>query len=273
MGGLIARYYVLYGAKDVLDAATLPRPTFEGARHVRHLVMLGTPNRGSIDGLAAMLRGIRIGFRRVSPLVLFSFPACYALLPWSDPGTFVDRDGQPMKIDLYDPATWKERGFSIYDPKIRDPFHRHCLRAFPDAGEEAFVRKYSEWERFLAAMLLRARRFQQALDADMGQEGRVKYHLLGGDCRKTLLRAMVTDKRILTSVRRGAVGIPRKRLSQMLLASGDGRVPRQSLLGVPIGARLLPSFPGATIAFACVKHDRIQDDSSIEREVVKLLSD
>jgi len=273
MGGLVARYYLLYGGKDVLGESSPSEPTYEGARHVRHLVMLGTPNRGSIDGLVAMLQGIRLGFRRVSPLVLFSFPACYELLPWSDPGTFLDDRGRPMAIDLYDQATWKDRRFSIYNQKIQNSFHRRCLRVFAKAGEEAFTRKYAEWGRFLAVMLSRAKRFHRAVDADKDPGSQVKYHLLGGNCRKTLLRAMLTERGLYTSTRKHVSGISRQQLRRLLMTPGDGRVPRHSLLGVPIGAKIAPGFPGATITFACVKHDRIQDDSSIEREVVRLLSE
>lgn len=128
MGGLVARYYLLYGGEDLLASASLPEPTMAGAAHVAHAVLLATPNEGSMAGFVSMLRGARVGFRSVSPLVLFTMPSCYEMLPAPGDPVFVDRSGASRALDLYDPETWASHRWSIYDPDLRKTFRADRLR-------------------------------------------------------------------------------------------------------------------------------------------------
>ncbi len=57
MGGLVARYYLRYGTSELPDDGTLPEITWAGARHVDNLVMIGTPNSGSLDSLINLVAG------------------------------------------------------------------------------------------------------------------------------------------------------------------------------------------------------------------------
>src|SRR5262252_2535922 len=50
MGGLVARYYAMYGGRDVLDAP-VACPDWSGARNLNKVVMIATPNAGSIRAL------------------------------------------------------------------------------------------------------------------------------------------------------------------------------------------------------------------------------
>ena len=59
MGGLLARYYLRYGAADLPADGSLPEVTWEGALHVEHLVIIGTPNAGSVDTIDSLLNGFR----------------------------------------------------------------------------------------------------------------------------------------------------------------------------------------------------------------------
>jgi len=54
MGGLIARYYLRYGTQDLNENGSLPELTWAGSKHVEHLVIIGTPNAGSIDSLMSL---------------------------------------------------------------------------------------------------------------------------------------------------------------------------------------------------------------------------
>ncbi len=49
MGRLITRYYQRYGTDDVLDGNIFP-VTGVGARKLRRVVLLGTPNQGTVSG-------------------------------------------------------------------------------------------------------------------------------------------------------------------------------------------------------------------------------
>src|SRR5215510_7025365 len=60
MGGLIARYFAMYGDVDVLARPQQPRPDWRGAQSVRSLVLFATPNAGSMDALRSLIYGYSI---------------------------------------------------------------------------------------------------------------------------------------------------------------------------------------------------------------------
>jgi triacylglycerol esterase/lipase EstA (alpha/beta hydrolase family) len=59
MGGLVARYYLRYGGDRLPSDGPVPIPTWKGAAHVDNLIMIGTPNGGSIDSLVHLIDGYR----------------------------------------------------------------------------------------------------------------------------------------------------------------------------------------------------------------------
>jgi pimeloyl-ACP methyl ester carboxylesterase len=61
MGGLIARYFLRYGKTDVLRDNTF-EVNLDGADRVRRVILLGTPNLGSMSSLHAFIKGKKIGF-------------------------------------------------------------------------------------------------------------------------------------------------------------------------------------------------------------------
>ena len=92
MGGLVARYCVqVLGADDLVD----------------RIITLGTPNRGSLDALEALIAGPKLfradPFRRARRKTLRTFPSVYQLLPQKLPtGELWVRDDAvpPSAIDL-----------------------------------------------------------------------------------------------------------------------------------------------------------------------------
>ena len=105
-GGLVVRTYLGYGGDDPLAGAT-PNP--DAARTIGRVVYVGAPQRGSFDAVACLHRG----FRFAPAGKLFSAgeaAGCqisWDTLPHPDDPVFVDEDGSPLAIDLYDPATWE----------------------------------------------------------------------------------------------------------------------------------------------------------------------
>lgn len=277
MGGLVARYYLLYGGEDVLGWPAPPEPNLSGAAHVANLVLLASPNEGSMKGFLAMLEGSRVGFRRISPLTLFTFPSCFEMLPSPGDPVFVDPEGLPVPTDLYAPETWASHHWSIYDPVVREDFRKECVKRFGESAAPLFTAKYDEWGRYLEAALERARRFHRALDQDKRPEMPTRYHLFGGDCRMTLDRSVVVEARdgIRTAMRpsRRPPGMSRGAFEALVLAPGDGTVTKTSLLGnaVSSGAKASPAFPGAQAAWSCVAHDRIQNDLHVQHRVLAIL--
>lgn len=276
MGGLIVRYYLLYGGEDVLGSATPPEPTMEGAAHVAHAVLLATPNEGSMVGFENMLRGARIGLRSVSPLVLFTMPSCFEVLPAPGDPVFVDGTGATCPLDLYDPATWVTHRWSIYDPDLRKTFRRECDRRFGRQAAQAYDAKYDEWAKYLAAMLARARRFQMAIAADKRVAVPVAMHLFGGDCLSTVSRSIVATSAdgVSPSTSKRPNGMSRRQYAALTRTPGDGRVARTSVAGQPTSSGPQPSAPsiqGASLGWSCVEHDRIQNDAQIQRSILTVL--
>lgn len=270
MGGLVARYFLRFGARDVLGTDPVPPPSWEGAAAVRHAILIGTPNRGSVEGFRAMLHGQRLLWRKVSPLTLFTFPSCYELLPAPDETVFLDADGLPVEADLYDADDWRRYGWSVYGPRTRARFHRACLAELGPDGERAFREKYREWDRFLAAMLERARRFHAALSRGIPPEP-VEIELLGARCQATLARAILYRKsdRFVTATRSGERprGMSRRRFRELTSLPGDGRVTAASLAMRPD-----PDAPDPPrVVWGCRSHDRLIDDETIAGAIIRIL--
>jgi len=118
-GGLLARYFVRFGGVDTLDEDE-PRITFEGGRHVRQVVLVGTPNYGSIAALQDAITGIDIGLSSMRPETIATMPGMFQLLPHPDRTWMIDIRGRRIDLDLFDAATWREHRWSIWDPEVRD---------------------------------------------------------------------------------------------------------------------------------------------------------
>ena len=51
MGGLVARYFLMYGDQDLPTDGSLPELTWAGANYVERVIFVGTPNAGSVEAL------------------------------------------------------------------------------------------------------------------------------------------------------------------------------------------------------------------------------
>lgn len=80
MGGLIARYYLRFGRAEPDANAPV---TWAGARRIRTLILVATPNGGGIPALDAILHGNRVGLSSttLAATVIATMPAIYQLLP------------------------------------------------------------------------------------------------------------------------------------------------------------------------------------------------
>jgi len=118
MGGLVARYYLRYGPRPLPDDGSLPPLDWAGARNVARVVLVGTPNAGSVLAMQDLIDGHRLA--RVLPeypaAVLGTMPAIYQLLPRSRHGALVDAADGQRKIDLDDPALWRDMKWGLASP-------------------------------------------------------------------------------------------------------------------------------------------------------------
>jgi len=212
-GGLVARYYVKYGTADVLDQEPLPPPTYAGAKHVAQVIMLGTPNNGSLETFQSLHQGFRVpNMGRFTPAMVFTMPAAYQLLPHEEETSFLDGNGRPLEVSLYDPANWETYGWSVFSPERLTASQQHL----------------AQQRRFLSLALRRAKRFQQALDTGNPADDPVEYVLFGSDCQPTLRRAELMQG---GSVWRTRFTSDDPVMKSKLFGLGDGSVTKESLLG------------------------------------------
>jgi hypothetical protein len=219
-GGLVVRTYLGYGGADPLAGAP---PSADAARAIGRVVYVGAPQRGSFDALACLHRGFRFApaGRLFAPREAAACQISWDALPHPDDPVFVDEDGAPLAIDLYDPATWDRL-------RLGDP---------ATAAERA-------------GCLARALALHRALDraADLPHPD---LYVIGGRHLPTPARALV---------RRGGAGVhvpppvPRRDDPTIgyLYRPGDGELPEASLRGLPRlpPARVWEAGPKAHAAFA-----------------------
>ena len=281
MGGLIARYAAMYGDADLPEGETPIEPTWAGAKHISKIVMIGVPNEGSADAFATLLEGYSIteGLRRRVPLLnkltaedAVRTPSVFQLLPHPAAVKFLDENLQPLELDLFDPAAWRKYGWS---PIFSDEFRRKFA-----AEEEGKVsdhpskNKLEVLEAYLAAMLYRARRFQQALDANSQDESQVMLLAIGGDCEETLSAPIILRdqkrNRWLTLLHpveyttSAGMKISKRQVTEAMYAPGDGRVTRTSLLGQNLTAENRRQSIPLQAVFGCDLHGQLQRNKSLQ---------
>ena len=257
-GGLVARYYVKYGTVDVLAQDPLPPPNYAGAANVSKVVMLGTPNAGSLEAFQHLHEGLTIPLvGKLSSKTLFTMPASYELLPESGTSIFVDTAGKPLGVDLYDPANWERYGWSVFAPQRLSKRYRQWLRRSFRHGQKDYDEEVAGRRKFLASALHRAEQFHRALRAGDPKEEkqRTQYIILGADCEPTLYRAVLDHKRNSWRTRFRSWRAATRRA---ITTFGDGSVTKESLLGFYYEKDDNPvpdwRLPGARAIFFCESH-------------------
>lgn len=261
MGGLIARYYLRFGTRDVLDG-TPQLVTMAGAAQVRKLVLLGTPNLGSVSSLHAFLNGERVGLKRIAPRTLATMPSGYQLFPHPLANWLVDIDGKALPDELFSADTWHRHAWSVYG-----------AGSGLDAADEAAMRRY------FVHNLERARRFAWMLSVDEPVSP-IRLVLFGGDCHLTPARLLLergdgTDKVRLAPE---DIAAPRAGVAydELMLEPGDGRVTKPSLLARetldPSAPQHEDSFlPVAYPFFLCVHHNVLTSNINFQDNLLNVL--
>jgi pimeloyl-ACP methyl ester carboxylesterase len=261
MGGLVARYYLRYGTRDALDGTPQGVP-MAGAPQVRKLVLLGTPNLGSVGSLHAFLNGERIGLGRISPRTLATMPSGYQLFPHPLASWLVDIDGKALPDDLFDPDTWRRRGWSVYRSD-----------AGADPVDAAAMRRY------FVHNLERARRFAWMLSVEEPVSP-IRIVLFGGDCHLTPARLVLEREGSHDMMRLAPddIAAPRAgvRYDELMLEPGDGRVTKPSLLARetldPSAPQHEDSFlPVAYPFFLCEHHNMLTSNINFQDNLLNVL--
>jgi pimeloyl-ACP methyl ester carboxylesterase len=182
MGGLITRYFLMYGDQDLPRDGSLPKLTWAGAEFVERVILVGTPNAGSVDALVQLVEGMQL-----APLLPYypsaligTFPSTYQLLPrarhapvlWDgDPGRPVD--------DLLDPELWKKMEWGLASPAQA----RTLAILMPEVDDPARRREIALG--YQNRVLARVRAFQAALDRPAKRPPHLGLMLVAGDAEGT----------------------------------------------------------------------------------------
>ncbi len=227
-GGAICRWLARFGSADLAQAeAGTAQPAPELTIH--NVVLVGTANGGSLRTLREMTRGRRyVPFfgRRFEPEMFFTITAFFQDLPTYRTDLFVDAAGEPMAVDLFDPASWERYGWGIWSPRAT----RSLAKRKPP---EARFGSPEQRSRHLATMLDRSQRLQAVL-ADGGPvAAESRYHLIQNVDWETPSQAVLSQEEDGTW-HLGMTGDKEIRkqpaLHAKITALGDGHATRTSQL-------------------------------------------
>ena len=232
MGGLVTRYWLRYGAIDVLGGNDFALNNI-GAGKARKVILVGTPNLGSTSALQQILTGADFGINQIEPEVLLTFPSAYQLLPHPIVDSILSTSGQPLRRDIYDVEKWRALQWGPFNPSLRK---RLKTSGWSDD-------QLDELEKYVGFHLERARRFVWSLTV---KNDKAPHELIvfGGDCVPTPARILIEDIGNESYVRLWPHQIEQPRVSidynSIMLEPGDGAVTKASLLA---RTALDPSVP------------------------------
>lgn len=226
MGGLLARYYIRYGDQDVLGDNEFPVSN-DGGKRIRRVVLLGTPNLGSVRTVQSFIQGKPVGFNRIPPEVIATMPGAYQLLPHGLHDWLITSDGRTLERDQFEARIWRRFEWAIYDPEIRN----EILSRFDNADEAESY--WQTLDAYFEKQLKRARRFTWSLTVPL-PEVHVRHVVFGGDCHLTPARLLVEEIEGESVIRLWPDEIekplPGVDYDRLMLEPGDEAVTKSSLL-------------------------------------------
>ena len=260
MGGLVARYFLRYGGQDIdqMDSADIP---WTGSADIERLIMVGTPNAGSVDSYIELVEGFDAG-RPVLPFypstILGTYPSIYQLLPrprhkaitWDTGGV-----EESAEVDIYDPEIWNKFGWGLASKSLENTQLLENILPEVDSPEKrreiALVQQ--------ARILNRAKKFHELIDIPALPPKGVEMFLVAGDVVDTLSTVKldpITGK------------VKSKRYS-----AGDGTVLRSSaLMDERIGQEWEPQLESpifwSSVLFMAEDHLGLTQHPSFENNVL-----
>jgi len=235
LGGLIARYSLMYGEVALGEAGPLPPVTWAGGTQIGTLFLVATPNEGTFIALKRLEKGIYYSGHRgaFSRETLFSFPSVFDVIPATLP-PLVDGEGRDLPFRLDDPADWERVGWSVIDgDDDASTIPRDALR-------EHLVRE-----------LARSARLRAALDQLASTPNPATLYGVAGLARSVQRTALVTTKKGKMKVRFDPPAGSHARLTPLLFEPGDSMVPARSL-----AAEGSSHDPASSLCFSNVVHSK-----------------
>ena len=181
MGGLLTRYYLQYGRQPLPNDGSRPTLDWSGAARVENVVLVGTPNDGSVLALRDLVNGYQpsklMPFQ--SPVVLGTMPSVYQMLPPNASSWSVDDRGMPIQENIFDSATWKKHGWGL----AANDADKVLKELLPDVTDEPTRCRIAEDH--LAKCLYRAAQMRDSLEIAAPFPSTIKLHLFAGDGKWT----------------------------------------------------------------------------------------
>jgi pimeloyl-ACP methyl ester carboxylesterase len=271
-GGMLARYYARYGATDHLDTGAAT-PSYAGAGAIRRLLLVGTPNLGSMQPVLSHVRGEEIGLRKIPAEVVATTSGAPQLMPHPAIPWLVDSRGDIIDRDVFDLETWRDFRWSIFDPHVRE-------RTIRRKGGGATGRRYMEiLEAYLGKHLARGRNFMLLMSCECSEQD-VKPFIFGGDCDATVARLVVEEVRgrMLARERADSIVDPVAGIDyqDLIHDPGDSVVTRNSLLGrceseLRPGFSPFPPVPAAHSVFLCEQHQFLTGNRTFQNNLLHTL--
>jgi pimeloyl-ACP methyl ester carboxylesterase len=271
-GGMLARYYARYGATDHLDTGDAT-PSYAGAPAIRRLLLVGTPNLGSMQPVLSHVRGEEIGLRKIPAEVVATTSGAPQMMPHPAIPWLVDSRGDPVDRDVFDIETWRDFQWSIFDPHVRE-------RTIRRKGGGAAGRRYLEiLEAYMAKHLTRGRNFMLLMSCESTEQD-VKPFVFGGDCDATVARLVVEEAygKMVARERPESIVNPVAGIDyqNIIHDPGDSVVTRNSLLGrcetelLP-GFSSLPPMPATHTVFLCELHQNLTGNRTFQNNLLHTL--
>jgi len=269
MGGLVVRYYERYGTVDVLGGNTFT-VTGLGLSKLRRIVLLGTPNQGTVTAVHKFLNGYRVGVSALPTEGVATMPSTYELFPHPLVDWVVNVRGKALNFDLFDVEFWRRYEWSIFDHRIqRRMDRRRDIWPAQDVFEAWFKKR-----------LERARRFAWSLLVPAGPVPLIKPLLLGGDCVPTPRRLVFEniESESIARLRPEQIlrPVPGVDYESLMFEAGDGSVTRSSLLSRQNISREGPAFEQQGLEtdrslIVCAQHDALTSNDELLDAMIEYL--
>ena len=191
MGGMVTRYFLMYGGQDLPKDGSLPKLTWEGAKYVERVIFVGTPNGGSVISFENLVNGKKLG-----PTIPFfpagllgTYPSIYQLMPRARHGAYIwdAKSSKPIR-NIMDPKLWERNQWGLASPDQVEIL----AQLMPD------VKSASERRRralaLQARILKRTKSFHKAMDRSARPPKGLQMFLVAGDSQKTPQQVSVSSK-------------------------------------------------------------------------------
>jgi pimeloyl-ACP methyl ester carboxylesterase len=272
MGGLITRYYMRYGIKDVLNDNKF-EANLGSAKNIRKAVFLGTPNLGLVLSVNRFVNGYKFGLKTIPIEVMITMPSIYQMLPHSFTNWIVDLEGNTIKMDIFNYQTWQKYKWAIYDPLVREVIINN------EEDTAVGQQKIKTLELFFEKNLSRSRNFLWALSENLDNYSH-DFIMMGGDCAKTPARLVMEYYNEKYLIRTMPSQVVQKyddiNYEQLMLEPGDGHVTKSSLLARvkldPTAARPESSFfPMKYKIMLCETHRTLTSNITFQDNLLDIL--